>query len=89
MRTERKTSRADNAACDRGLFPSGIHLYPAAQDCPAQGACAGQPRDAGYADKLQSCSGISFKSQVLYLLVYVTRYLGMAPLLIHLVGGRS
>lgn len=29
----------------------------------------------------QSCSGISFKSQALYLLVYVTRYLGKAPLL--------
>jgi hypothetical protein len=28
------------------------------------------------ADKLQSCSGISFKSQALYLFVYVTRYLG-------------
>lgn len=27
---------------------------------------------------IQSCSGISFKSQVLYLIVYVTRYLGMA-----------
>ena len=26
---------------------------------------------------LQSCSGISFKSQALYLIVYVTRYLGM------------
>jgi ER lumen protein retaining receptor len=25
----------------------------------------------------QSCSGISFKSQVLYLIVYFTRYLGM------------
>lgn len=28
----------------------------------------------------QSCSGISFKSQALYLMVYVTRYLGMSPL---------
>lgn len=28
---------------------------------------------------LQSCSGISFKSQALYLLVYVTRYLGESP----------
>ena len=46
-------------------------------------------RDAGYADKLQSCSGISFKSQVLYLLVYVTRYLGTRALLIRLVGGHS
>ena len=26
--------------------------------------------------RLQSASGISFKSQVLYLLVYITRYLG-------------
>ncbi len=76
---KRKTSRADNAACDRGLFPSGIHLYPAAQDCPAQGACANPPKDARHADKHQSCSGISFKSQVLYLLVYVTRYLGRPP----------
>lgn len=25
----------------------------------------------------QSCSGISFKSQALYMLVYVTRYIGM------------
>lgn len=29
----------------------------------------------------QSCSGISFKSQVLYLIVYVTRYLGTLPTL--------
>jgi hypothetical protein len=29
---------------------------------------------------LQSCSGLSFKSQVLYLLVFVTRYLGMFAL---------
>jgi ER lumen protein retaining receptor len=28
---------------------------------------------------LQSCSGISFKSQALYFIVYVTRYLGTAP----------
>jgi len=28
---------------------------------------------------MQSCSGISFKSQALYLFVYVTRYLGMPP----------
>ena len=27
----------------------------------------------------QSCSGISFKSQALYLIVYVTRYLGQSP----------
>ena len=32
---------------------------------------------------LQSCAGISFKSQVLYLVVYVTRYLGLtAPRLL-------
>ena len=29
---------------------------------------------------LQSCAGISFKSQALYLIVYVTRYLGKLPL---------
>ncbi|KAK1772342.1 ER lumen protein-retaining receptor [Phialemonium atrogriseum] len=29
------------------------------------------------ADHMQSCSGISFKSQALYLLVYVTRYLDL------------
>lgn len=28
-------------------------------------------------NSVQSCSGISFKSQALYMLVYVTRYLGM------------
>jgi len=28
-------------------------------------------------DDLQSCSGISFKSQALYFIVYVTRYLDL------------
>lgn len=28
----------------------------------------------------QSCAGISFKSQVIYFIVYVTRYLGMPSL---------
>jgi hypothetical protein len=32
--------------------------------------------------EVQSCSGISFKSQALYLLVYVTRYLGEVPNLV-------
>ena len=30
-------------------------------------------------NELQSCSGLSFKSQVLYLIVFVTRYLGESP----------
>ena len=73
--------------CDRGFFPSSVHLHSASQDRPAEGAfglfffdCAVRPatRARGLTRRrLQSCAGISFKSQLLYLLVYITRYLGM------------
>ena len=36
------------------------------------------PRINWLTPDLQSCSGLSFKSQVLYLIVFVTRYLGLS-----------
>ncbi len=62
----------------RGPVPSGVNLYFAAQDCPAQGALPFWflAKAASRTNTPQSCAGISFKSQVLYLIVYIMRYLG-------------
>ena len=73
------TARHEHLPDYRGSLASAINLYPAAQD-------ADHPRKPAQAismtsnwllmDTSQSCAGISFKSQVLYLVVYIARYLG-------------
>lgn len=71
-----------------GFLAFGEYPNLAAQDDPAQRTIHPPPRPSEttttqpnvlvttVANIPQSCSGISFKSQALYLFVYVTRYLG-------------
>lgn len=59
------------------FLSSGIDLHSSAEDEVDQRTLYYhllRPLTTNYLS--QSCSGLSFKSQVLYLLVFVTRYLG-------------
>lgn len=61
------------------LFSSGFYSHSSAKDEGIE--CGHWPSPAvgkkGFAKVgAKSCSGISFKSQALYLIVYITRYLG-------------
>ena len=54
-----------------------LHSHSTSEDEDLECKAAGHLLTRAFADlEPQSASGISFKSQVLYLIVYITRYLG-------------
>lgn len=61
----------------RGYFPSAVHSHPPAQDEVVERTPTILPRPLAQSNSKQSASGISFKSQFLYLIVYATRYLDL------------
>lgn len=56
-------------------LPPNLHLDPPAKDEILK-RTSSSPSIPFSLTKAKSCSGISFKSQALYLVVYITRYLG-------------
>lgn len=60
--------------------PSIFNIHPPSQDEGFQRTSQLLPyRITTVLTLVQSCAGISFKSQALYFFVYVTRYLGQQP----------